>query len=170
MKDLNTKIIRENIFLLVDCSGISDVSFANVLGISTKNLKRIKKTTADFNIKNINKSSDFFQKTIDELNTKNLLIKLNLREELIFAHKGNSEYTTLLEKRPPITYALNYILFHNEKFKTTGLSTQQINTLFQEHNLKYSSSYISSAMSRNKDKIQIRPSLENDKIFIYKLR
>src|SRR5690606_26342816 len=117
----------------------------------------IKKEEAEFSIDDINKACDFFRKTINNLNTKQIEIDYNLRDNLILAHKKNPEYSTLLEDDPSITYAINYELLRNEEFRTKGLGSGKIKELFKKRGWNFKSGYISTAMARNADRIKSIP-------------
>lgn len=138
----------------MDYSGLTDVSFANLLEISEKQIRLIKKGHAEFSIDNINKACDFFRKSLASLNNKGIEIDRMFRDKLIAAHKGNAEYMTILEGRPSITYAINIELMENDMFITDGLDVSQIGMLFQKRGWVYPSAYISTAMNRSKDRIQ----------------
>ncbi|MFC6100321.1 hypothetical protein [Olivibacter domesticus] len=166
MANLNKDLIRKNIFKLIDYSGVTDVSFANLLEISDKQLKRIKKGEADFSIDNINRACNFFRKSLASINKTELEIDRLFRDKLIVTHKGNIEYSKILEDRPSITYAINFELLSNEEFINKGLTVKKIRELFRARNWEFSSAYISLAMSRNQDKIARRKN-EADK-FVYK--
>ena len=155
MKNLNTDYIRTNIFKLIDSVGISDISFAYILGISDKQLKRIKKQEAEFTLENINKACDFFALSVSKLNSKHLKIDHRLREQLAVKHKNNTEYMHLLSVRPTITYAIKYFLLNDEAFREEGLTVGQVRHVLEEKGWAYSSPYISGSMSRNSDIIEI---------------
>jgi len=168
MANLDEELIRRNIFKLVDHSGLTDVSFAHLLDVSDKQIKRIKKGEAAFSIDNINKACDFFGKSLSSINSKEMKVEDRFRNKLIKRHKGNTEYSKILEERPSITYAINFELLKNESFKTKGLDVSQIHQVFEERGWGYSSSYISLAMSRHKDRIERLPHPQKQKRYMYK--
>lgn len=167
MATLDKFLIRKNIFKLVDYSGLTDLDFANLIDVSEKQVRLIKKGSAYFSIDNINKACDFFRKSIANVNNKEIEIDRFFRDRLISQHKGNVEYTTILEKRPSITYAIYFELFYNEKFKTKGLTIREISTLFEARGWFYSSAYISLAMVRNADKIKRIPNPDREGWYLY---
>ncbi|MFD2962497.1 MULTISPECIES: hypothetical protein [Olivibacter] len=170
MANLNKELIKKNIFKLLDYSGLTDISFANLLDISDKQIKRIKKGEAEFSIDDINKACDFFKKTLASINSKEVEIDRKFRDKLIVQHKGNIEYSKLLQERPSITYAINFELLDNESFKTNGLDVSDISQVFEERGWEYSSSYISLAMSRNAEEIERIPHPTNKRRYAYKKR
>lgn len=170
MAYLNKEIIRKNIFKLLDYSGLTDISFANLLGVSEKQIRLIKKGEAEFSIDDINKACDFFKKSLPSLNNKEIEIDRMFRGKLLAAHKGNAEYTTILDRRPSITYAINFELIENEKFRTKGLGVGEIKDLFATREWKFSSGYISTALSRNADRIDRISNLNREKWYLYTLK
>lgn len=170
MANLNIERIRNNIWKLLDYSGLTDSSFAILLGVSDKTVKRIRKGEAEFGIEEINKACDFFKKSLTSINSKEVEVDRLFRDRLINQHKGNTEYTAILEKRPSITYAINFELFANKEFKTKGLDVNEIVRLFESRNWNFSSSYISLAMTRNAEKIKRLPHPKRKGWYVYTLR
>lgn len=157
MANLNKELIKRNIFKLLHYSGLTDLNFANLLGISDKQIKRIRKGEAEFSIDDINKSCDFFKKSITMINNKEIVIDRLFRDKLIVQHHGNIEYSKILEDRPSITYAITFELLENKTFKSKQLTVAEIKDIFLARNWDYSSSYISLSMKRNEDKIKTLP-------------
>jgi len=91
MANLNKELIRQNIFQLLDDSGLTDLAFANLLDLSEKQIRLIKKEEAEFSIDDINKACDFFRKTINNLNTKQIETDYDLRDNLIFVNSCAQE-------------------------------------------------------------------------------
>jgi len=170
MVNLNKKLIKQNIFQLLDDSGLTDLSFANLLDLSEKQIRLIKKNKAEFSIDDINKSCDFFQKSINSINTKELEVDPTLRDKLISAHKNNTEYCALLDIQPSITYAINYELLTNKEFRTKGLGISKIKKLFEKRGWGFESGYISTAMTRNSKTIKRIPDPNRDGWYLYTIR
>lgn len=170
MANLNKELIRKNIFKLLDYSGLTDLAFANLLDVSEKQIRLIKSDVAEFSIDDINKACDFFRKSLASINNKEVEVDRMFRDKLIAQHKSNPEYSAILEKRPSITYAINFELLYNEKFLTKGLSVGDIDDLFEARGWKFSSSYISTAMARNMDKIKRIPNPDREGWYMYKVR
>ncbi|ERJ57933.1 hypothetical protein [Sphingobacterium paucimobilis] len=155
MEHLNLNIISTNIFKLLDYSGLSDLTFANLLGFSEKQLRLIKKHKAQFNIDNLNKACDFFNVALTRINKAEFEPETDLRERLLIKHRKNTEYYTLLEKRPTIRHAIRFILLNHLIFKTEGLGSGDIRAVFLEKDWDFTSRYISTAMLRNSDLVEI---------------
>lgn len=153
MQELNKQILKENIFKLLYFSGLTDIAFANMLGITSRQIIRIKNGDAEFNIDNINKACEFFNVKLLSINTKEIKITNSYREKLMNFHKGNTEYEAIIIKRPSITYAIEFYLLSNEKFVNEGIDVKQIKEIFISKGWNFSSAYISLAMSRNTNKI-----------------
>lgn len=170
MAILNKDLIKKNIFILLDYSGLTDISFANLLGVSDRQIKRIKKGKAEFSIDNINKACDFFNQLLDGINTKEITPDISFRSRLIDIHKDNTEYITLLEKRPPITYAITFELLNNKIFLKGKLTVRDINKVFKDNGWDFTSSYISLSLKRNADKILVEPHPTKKGTFVYSKR
>lgn len=167
MAILNKDLITKNLFVLLEFSGISDISYANLLNVSSKQIKRIKKGEAEFSIDNINKSCDFFKQSLERINNKEIIPDFNFRKKLLDIHKDNTEYSAILEKRPSITYAINFELLNNEKFLKGKLTVKEIGEIFRDRGWIFTSSYISLALKRNLDKINIEPHPSRKAVFVY---
>ncbi len=167
MANLNKELIHRNIFKLLNHSGLTDISFANLLGVSDKQVKRIKKGDAKFSIDNINKACDFFKKSLSSINNKEVEVDRRFRDKLIVSHKGNTEYSKVLNDNPSITYAIDFELMENEAFIEKGLEIKDIRMIFKARGWEYSSSYTSLAMQRNKARIAIFPHLTKKDTNLY---
>lgn len=170
MANLNKALIKKNIFKLLDYSGLTDLAFANLLDLSEKQVRLIKGGSAEFSIDDINKACDFFRKSLASINNKEIEVDRLYRDKLISLHKNNPEYKAILEKRPPITYAINIELLYNEKFRTEGLSISEIRELFESRGWEFLSGYISTAMARNADKIKRIPHPKRKGWYVYTVR
>lgn len=155
MENLNLRIITINIFKLLDYSGITDLEFADILDISEKQLRLIKKGKAEFNIDNINKACGFFNIQLSKVNKTEVHINNNFREKLAIKHKNNPEFYPILECRPSIRHAIRFVLLLDETFKTKGLGVGDIKTLFESKGWYFTSTYISTSISRNSDLVQV---------------
>lgn len=155
MNRLNLSLIRSNIFKLLEFSGLTDIEFANILDISEKQLRLIKKEQATFNDENINKACSFFIISFNKLNTTEIEIKDNYRISLLQRHKNNPEFYKVLESTPSLTFAIKYLLLRNQNFKQHGFSTREIKIFLAAQGWHYTSRYISLGMARNKDLIEI---------------
>jgi len=172
MANLNLKIITRNILKLLDYSGLTDIMFANILGISEKQLRLINSNQAEFSIDNINKSCDFFAVSINKINNEDIDVDSLFRKKLALKHKNNIEYYTLLETRPSIRHAIRFALLGNSNFKINGLITKEIRDLFLEQEWDFNSGYISTGMARNKDLVEIagKKIIKGKEVNIYKAK
>ena len=170
MVSLDTKRIKRNILSLVDFSGLTDISFAYLLGVSDKQIKRIKKDEAEFSISDINKACDFFMKSFEEINNIDLQYESNYRKNLMEAHSGNYEYVKLLTDRPSITYAIKYELLKTKVIPKNGIGVNEIKKIFDSYNWVYSSAYISLALKRNIKLFTVSPNPNRKGSFLYHKR
>lgn len=172
MSNIDRKFITQNILNLIDFSGVADIDFANLIEKSARTIVRIRKGEALFTIEDINIAIEFFNKPLTELNTKNIQFEDNFRNNLKATHKSHTSFYTVLDKRPAITYAITYYLLKNEEFCTSGLTVDKINQFFNSFGWDYSSSYVSSAMNRNKKLIDIVGTkiIDGNEVNIYKAK
>ncbi|SJN49834.1 hypothetical protein [Sphingobacterium sp. JB170] len=169
MKNLNRLTVTQNILKLIDQSGITDVEFANLLEKSVRTIKRIREQQSLFTVDDINKSASFFQIDIRKMNNSKIKFEDNFRHNLLAKHKHHTAYSPLLEKKPSISYAIRYYLLKEQKFKI-GLTVHEIKEYFSVLKWDYSSSYISTAMVRNNDLIEISQTkiVNGKKINVYR--
>ncbi len=172
MAKLNLKNITRNIFKLLDYSGLTDIMFVNILGISEKQLRLIYSDEAEFNIENINKACELFAISINKINNGDIEIESSFREKLASKHKNNDEFNSFLQIRPSIRHAIRFILVQNLEFKNAGLIVSEIENLFLAKGWNYTSAYISTAMSRNDDLVEIKGTrIKNGKkVNVYTIR
>lgn len=155
MENLNLEIITSNILKLLDFSGVADLRFAEILGISEKQFRLIKNEEANFNINNINKACDFFNIQISKINKATFKPENDLRETLANKHRNNVEYYPLLESRPTIRHAIRFTLLQHPIFISEGLVIGDIREIFIAKGWQFTSRYISTAMLRNLDLVNI---------------
>jgi len=167
MANLNKECIRKNIFKLVENTGLTEIAFANLLDLSEKQIRLIKNGSANFSIDDINKICDFFKIPFSSIIKKEVKLDRMLRDKLISKHKNNPEYRGILEKRPSITYAIEYELLFNHTFKTKGLGIAEIKKALEDRGWEFPSGYISTAMARSGDKIKRLPHPKREGWFIY---
>ncbi|MGJ1271010.1 hypothetical protein [Sphingobacterium siyangense] len=170
MTSINRKVITKNILKLIDSNGIEDSDFANLIEKSTRTLSRIRKGQSLFNIDAINIASSFFDKSLIKLNEPDIVIEIDSRNNLKQIHKNNVAYFSLLEKRPSITYAITYHLLNNKEFCSTGMIVDKIKKFFESLGWNYSSSYISSSMTRNSKYIVVAGTeiVDGNEVNVYK--
>lgn len=167
MASLNKDLIKKNIFKLLDYSGVTDISFAYLLSVSDKQIKRIRKGQAEFSIDNINKACDFFDISVLSLNSANLYIDQQFRSKLIKKHRGNDEYIKLLIDRPSISYAIKYELLQNDKFIDKSLTVKQIREIFEAKGWSFTSAYISLSLKRNSHFFEVTINPTKKGTFLY---
>jgi len=172
MKNLNKKFITKNILNLIDYSGITDAEFSNLIDVSTKQVKRIKKGDAELTLENINLAAKFFDTSISRLNSQDIEYEYLYRLKLLKKHRYQLEYFAILNKRPSISYAIQYYLIYNSKFKNEGLIISEIKELLLAIKWNYTSAYLSNAMSRNQDLVEIIGTrlVRGKEIYIYRSR
>lgn len=120
----------------------------------------------------LNLAADFFDTSISKLNSQDIEYEYLYRLKLLKKHRSRLEYFTILNKRPSISYAIKYYLIYNSKFKNDGLIISEIKELLTEIKWHYTSAYLSNAMSRNEDLIEIVGTrlIQGKQINIYRLR
>lgn len=170
MISIDRKFITENILNLLDYCGVADSDFANLIEKSSRTMVRIRKGEAIFTIESINIATQFFDKTLDQLNTIKIEFEENYRNKLKDIHKSNTSFYSILDKRPAITYAITYHLLANKEFELSGLHVEAIQEFFKSYGWDFSSSYISSSMIRRSDDVFIAGTkiVDGNTVNIYK--
>ncbi|MBK1439688.1 hypothetical protein JHJ32_06815 [Parapedobacter sp. ISTM3] len=157
MKEFNKELTRENIFLLLYYSGLTDEQFSNILSISLRWLRYIKSGKYDFKIEEIERAAKFFNRSFNSITSKSLTIPKNLRSLLIDIHKNNTEYLTPLLANPTIPYAIEFQLLEAPEFKNDALEVKQISKIFEKAGWKFKSSSISNALKQMSNLIVSEP-------------
>lgn len=157
MKDFDKNQTRDNIFLLIHYSGISDEQFSNILGVSLRWFRYIKSGKYDFKIDEIEKASKFFDTPFNSITSKALKPSKNLRSMLITIHKTNTEFLTPLLEPPTIPYAIEFILLNDAEFDNSRLEIKDISKIFEKRGWRFKSSSISNALKQMTHLISAKP-------------
>lgn len=167
MANYSREIFRENVFNLVRFSGLTFEQFANILEISLRKLKYVKKGESKFSISDVNKIALFFDISFAELTTKKIEVTRNFRNELLDTHRRNLEYRKTLEDPPSIPYAIEFILVFDPDFKNKELEVKQILQIFQKYGWDYRSSSVSKELKKIVTLVRSKPHPHKNGVNLY---
>ncbi|WP_259016795.1 hypothetical protein [Emticicia fluvialis] len=167
MANYSKEILQENVFNLLHFSGITDEQFANILEISLRKLKYVKKRESEFTIADVNKIALFFDKSFAEITTKKVEVNRNFRNELLSIHRKNVEYRKILEDRPSIPYAIEFILVFDPEFKNSEFEVKQILQVFRKYGWNYRSPSVSKELKNMSSLILSKPHPQKKGINLY---
>lgn len=160
-------IIIQNLNQLIDASGLSDLSFSNMLEISIRKLRYIKSGKANLKLADIEIFADFFGISTFNLSKSNIKIGTNFRNKLLEKYKNKYEYRVEFEKTPSITFAIRYYLINSPEFLTSK-EVKDIRLILENiMGWKYSSPSLSNALKRMPDLIKIEPHPTKKGTFVY---
>lgn len=146
MKDFNKEITRENIFLLLYYSGLTDEQFSNILSVSLRWFRYIKSGKYNFKIEEIERAARFFNIPFNSITSKPLNLSKNFRSLLTDFHKNNTEYLAPLLAAPTIPYAIEFKLLDDPGFKNKKLEIKDIRSIFEKSGWNFKSSSLSNAL------------------------
>ena len=169
MNRLDKTILGRNVKALREAVGISQHDFSALIEISKRSLASIELGTTNISADLLSNISSFYNLSIDELTDKNVKIESNFRDKIIEFHKENYAYQIILNKRPNLTYAINYNLL-NSGFLDRQREISEIKLFFEKTGWTYLGTSISNALKREKDKIKIEPHLSKKGTFVYSKR
>ena len=166
MVDSNHDNIINNINKLIDATDLSDVSIANMLNLSIRKFKYLKRGKVKLKLIDIELFTNFFNVSINDLSKINFKTNSQTRERLKEKYKSNVEYAIHFEQTPTITYSVKYVLINSPLFHKP-MEVNEIKSLFKSRGWIYRSSSISQALARQTElvKIQNHPTKKN--IFLY---
>lgn len=167
MANYSKEILQENVFTLLRFSGITYEQFANILEISLRKLKYVKNSESEFSIVDVNKIAIFFNKSFAEITTQKIEVNINFRNELLNIHRKNVEYRKILEDRPSIPYAIEFILVFDPEFKNSELEVKQILQVFRKYGWDYRSSSVSKELKQMGSLIKSKPHPKKKGINLY---
>lgn len=157
MANYSKEILQNNVFTLLRYSGITYEQFADILEISLRKLKYVKNGESEFSIADVSKIAIFFDKSFAEITTKKIEVDRNFRNELLNIHRKNVEYRKILEDRPSIPYAIEFILVFDPEFENSELEVKQILQIFRKYGWEYRSPSVSKELKRMKSLILSKP-------------
>lgn len=169
MKQFDRAILGKNVKALREAVGISQHDFSSLIDISKRSLASIELGATNISVDLLSFISSFYNLTIDKLTDKDLKTPNDFREKIIAFHKDNLSYQIILNKRPNLTYAINYKLVKTN-FLDNPKEINEIKLFFEKQGWKYLGTSISNALKREKDRIKIEPHPSKKGTFVYSKR
>ena len=141
MADSNHEVIIKNINQLIDATGLSDVSIADILNLSVRKLKYIKSGKLNLKLSDIELLANFFDVTVQSISKSSFRGHLQIRQQLVEKYKGKLEFSTHFEKTPSIAYAIRFSLVENPSFNMP-MEVKEIKKALQKKGWTHQSSSI----------------------------
>jgi transcriptional regulator with XRE-family HTH domain len=146
--------IVHNITRLTEASGLSDIIFADILGLSIRKVRYLKNGTGNLKLNDIENIAVFFGISVSSLSKNKLKISHDLREKLFEKYRNNTEYRVHFEETPTMAYAIKFVLLNYVGFEQC-MEIKDIKTFFKAFKWDFKSSALSHALSRYWDVINI---------------
>jgi len=156
----------KNILNLIDASGLTENQFAEMMNLSIRKWRYIKKGRVDLKLSDIEKIGNFFYVSVSQLSGTNFKVRNDLRHFLLEKYKNNTEYRAHLEKKPSLIFAIKYVLLSYRGF-LEPMEVKDIQLYFKSLNWEFKSSSISNALIRLREEIDIQPHPSKTKTFTY---
>ncbi|AMP99821.1 hypothetical protein AY601_2947 [Pedobacter cryoconitis] len=150
MKHFDANLTRENIFKCISYSGLTDENFANIIGISLRKFQYIKAKKFEFTIKDIEKACTFFKIPFDKITTTSIVLLNNYRESLLDYHIDKLEFKKILQDKPSISFAIEFILIHDSSFLDIKLEIKNIKAILDKYGYSYTSSSLTNELKKSK--------------------
>ena len=166
MITFDADLTRENILYCLRFSGISIEGFTNILGVSVRKFKYVKARKSNFNINDIEKASAFFRVSFSKLTTTRITLSGDFRRSLLSHHHNNLEYTKILEDKPSIPYAIQFILITNDEFLENKMEVKAIKKLLDKKGFSYASSSLTNELKKS-ELIDYEPHPSKKGTFLY---
>lgn len=166
MKTFDASLTKNNILRCIRYSGISDEDFSNIIGISIRKFKYIKSEKFSFTINDIKKASTFFKISFDRITTTKISLNKNYRTELLDYHRNNLEYKKILQDKPSIPYAIEFILIAIPEFSNKKMEVKAIKAMIEEKGYIYASSSLTNELKKS-EFIEFEPHPSKKGTFVY---
>lgn len=166
MKIFDASLTKNNILHCIRYSGISDEDFANIIGISIRKFKYIKAEEFSLTINDIEKASAFFKISFDKITTTEISLNKNYRAILLDYHYSNLEYKKILQDKPSIPYAIEFILIASQEFLNKKMEVKAIKAIIENNGYVYTSSSLTNELQKS-EFIEFEPHPTKKGTFVY---
>jgi transcriptional regulator with XRE-family HTH domain len=156
MAKFDRRLIGDNIRLLREAMGISQLNFSHLIDISLRTIANIEAGIGTGNLNTLERILTFFNLEVDNLVNHQVHIPLDFREKIIERHKSNKELLNLLLRKPTIVYAIKYKLLKSD-FLNTAREINEVKAYFERFGWSFLGTSISNALKRMPDQINIEP-------------
>ncbi|RZK01458.1 MAG: XRE family transcriptional regulator [Flavobacterium sp.] len=153
MNRIDKAILGKNVKALREAVGLSQHDFSALLEISKRSLASIELGSTNTTLDLISNISSFFGLSIDELTNTELKIKNKFRDTIIEFHSGNNKYLAILNKRPNLTFAINYELLKSN-FLEKPREVNEVKSFLAKLGWNYLGTSISNALKRERSQIK----------------
>lgn len=163
------QIIGSNIKTLREASGLSQIKFAILTGISRASIVNIESGKNGYNLNLLDNILMFYKYKIEDISKQNFVVPLNLREILAEQYKRDLTYSAALTERPTIVYAIKYRLLPTS-FLETPKEINEIRFFFTQLGWNFLGTSIQNALKRMSKLILIEKHAVKANTFVYSKR
>lgn len=155
MIKIDKKTIGNNVKLLREALGLSQVDFSHLVEVSPGTITNLEYGRAPNSLNTLEKLLIFFNIEMNDLLYREISIPADFRESFINEHKTNKELLNLLHKRPTIVYAIKFKLLKSN-FLDKPREIGEVKAYFEKFGWMFLGTSISNALKRMPDLIEIK--------------
>lgn len=155
MAKSDKELIGKNIKLLRNAAGLSQHDLSTLIDISKRTIANIESGKTRHSLDVLDEILSFFNCDLEDIRSKEVVVPIDFREQLIAYHARNKTLSNLLTKSPTIVYAIEFKLLKSD-FLDSPKEIGQIKLFFEKLGWQYSGPSISNALSRRNELIEIR--------------
>ena len=141
------KIIGANVKALREASGLSQIKFAILTGLSRASIVNIETGRAGYNIDLLNDILAFYNYKLEDISRDYMRIPDNLRDILAKYHKDDLGRWVTLSEKPTIAYAIKYRLLKTP-FLDNPKEISEIKFFFDQIGWRFLGTSIQNALKR----------------------
>ena len=166
METATRKVIGRNIRIIREASGLSQINFALLTGLSRASIVNIESGKKGYNLDLLDKILAFSNYKIDDIIKNDFNPPYNLREILVKYHRNDLPNYTTLNETPTIVYAVKYRLLKT-KFLDTPKEINEIRSFFEQFGWYYLGTSIQNALKRMPELILVEKHPVKQNTFTY---
>jgi transcriptional regulator with XRE-family HTH domain len=154
MANYSRNIIGRNVKAVRSILGLSQLKFAELVGLSKPTIINIESAKKGYNLNLLEKIINFSDYSLSDLSNKEFMPDPYLRDILTEKYSKHPEYYGILTKKPEIVYAIKFNLLKSDFLKTPR-EINEIRNYFKELGWNYLGTSISNALKRMPEKVLI---------------
>lgn len=166
--EISRKIIARNVKHLRFAIGLSQLKFANLVGLSKPTIINIEGAKRSYTLDLLDKISEFSGYSLSELSRDGFQPNENIREVLAERYRGNTAYIALDEK-PEIVYAIRQKLLKSD-FLADPKEIKEIKKYFEGLGWYFKGTSISNSLKRMSDLIESKKHETKKNTNVYRKR
>ena len=163
------KIVGRNVREIREASGLSQIKFAMLTGLSRASIVNIESGDKGYNINLLSKIAAFSTYKIEQISKSDFKVPNNLREILANYHKADLSNFATLNETPTLVYAIKYRLLESS-FLDSPREISEVKLFFEQFGWHYLGTSIQNALKRMPEKISIETHALKKQTFTYAKR